>query len=180
MVNVDFSRLSDYLNVDREKLASKGVSSVRARVANLSVFSADITIASMTAQMRAAFGRVYGGTAQPLPLPDPQAPEFAGYIAQFASDAWIYGVKTNFDYSIHKRFSWGDFELNVTIQNGCIAGAQVYSDALDEQFIRDIAARLPGLPYNCGALSAAISALAVTDEQAAMAHDLDSLLFLSI
>ena len=180
MLRVDFSRLSDYLNVDREKLTAKGVASVRARGANLADFCPEITIEGMAGQMRAAFGRVYGGPVQPLPPPDPQAPAFAGTIERFASDAWIYGRQIDFDTRVHRRFPWGDFDLNAVIRGGRIADAQIYSDALDERFIRELAAHLPGLPYSHAALAPAVRALAATEEQAAMARDIDGLLFASI
>ena len=68
LVDVDTANMSAYLNVDKEKLATKGVSSVRSRVANLTEFRPDLTIDLMKEKMISAFETVYGLKAAPYEL----------------------------------------------------------------------------------------------------------------
>ena len=55
MIDVDLSKLKDYLNVSQAKLQSKGVESVRSRVVNLRELEPTITIEGMKEAMKVAF-----------------------------------------------------------------------------------------------------------------------------
>ena len=58
--------MSRYLNVPREKLASKGVSSVKSRVANLDEFCPGLTVDRVKAALVEAFSQVYGQVAEKM------------------------------------------------------------------------------------------------------------------
>ena len=60
LVHADKENMSRYLNVPREKLASKGVSSVKSRVANLDEFCPGLTVDRVKAALAEAFSQVYG------------------------------------------------------------------------------------------------------------------------
>ena len=66
LIDVDMSAMGRYLNVQPDKLQSKGVRSVRSRVANLREFSQDITVEAMKQRLEAAFEKVYGGPVEKL------------------------------------------------------------------------------------------------------------------
>lgn len=57
LVHADKENMSRYLNVPREKLASKGVSSVKSRVANLDEFCPGLTVDRVKAALAEAFSR---------------------------------------------------------------------------------------------------------------------------
>ena len=57
LINVDMSAMGRYLNVQPDKLQSKGVRSVRSRVANLGEFSRDITVETMKQRLEGALRR---------------------------------------------------------------------------------------------------------------------------
>ena len=66
LIDVDMGALGRYLNVQPDKLQSKGVHSVRSRVANLREFSQAITVETMKQRLEAAFEKVYGGHVERL------------------------------------------------------------------------------------------------------------------
>ncbi len=61
LVNADTQIMKNYLNVSKEKLASKGVKSVAARVINLIEVCPDLTIAAFWNAMRESFLEMYQG-----------------------------------------------------------------------------------------------------------------------
>lgn len=55
MVNVNLGELSRYLTVSKDKLKSKGVDSVRARVANLTEYAPDLTVEELKEKASGSF-----------------------------------------------------------------------------------------------------------------------------
>lgn len=156
MVNVDRSVLSEYLNIDREKLKGKGVDSVKSRVTNLCDCSPAITIGSMREALLCAFETTYGAPATNLILTDTQIAQVLKHKNFFMSDEFLYGKKLHFTNQIGKRFSWGGIEINLSIKGDTITEAAVYSDSLIPGFILAIQELLPNTKYNSNSIGAVI------------------------
>ncbi|MCI8730190.1 MAG: lipoate--protein ligase [Lachnospiraceae bacterium] len=180
LIQVDTSMMSAYLNVDKEKLATKGVSSVRSRVANLVEFCPGLTIQTMKDAMSAAFETVYHLPAAPYQLPASASHELEETRQFFSSDEWLYGRKIDFAYRINRRFPWGDFDLQLNVEKGVIVAAALYSDANDESFIRSIQEKLEGISFTYTELKALVESCCQTQEHGAMAQDINELLYDSI
>ena len=75
MVNVNLGELSRYLTVSKDKLKSKGVDSVRARVTNLTEYAPDLTVDVLKQKLLEAFEEVYGLKANILKDTDLDAEE---------------------------------------------------------------------------------------------------------
>lgn len=180
LIQVDTSMMSAYLNVDKEKLATKGVSSVRSRVANLVEFCPGLTIQTMKDAMSAAFETVYHLPAAPYQLPVSASHELEETRQFFSSDEWLYGRKIDFAYRINRRFPWGDFDLQLNVEKGVIVAAALYSDANDESFIRSIQEKLEGISFTYTELKALVESCCQTQEHGAMAQDINELLYDSI
>ena len=177
LINVDTGSMSAYLNVDKQKLASKGVSSVRSRVANLTEFRPDLTIDLMKEKMISAFETVYGLKAAPYELDSVAASEEIKETQSFfKSDRWLYGRKIDFSYQINRRFPWGDFDMRLNVEQGKIAAAALYSDANDEAFIRSIGEKLEGSSFSYTALAELVDGCCQTEEHRGMAEDVKELL----
>lgn len=152
LVNVDMSMLSHYLNVSRDKLVSKGVESVRSRVMNLTEYDSTLTIEIMKSKLIQAFGKVYGLIPEQLG-PSSIAPMDLELLEQkFSSWEWLYGRKLEFNYSISRRFGWGDIDIRMDIQSGIITECAVYSDSLETHLFE----LLPNILRNCPFSSAAM------------------------
>lgn len=85
MVHVDLGELSRYLTVSKEKLQSKGVESVRARVANLDEFVPGLTIDTLKEKLFEAFEEVYRLKARVLKAEDLDQIEIAKRQDRFSS-----------------------------------------------------------------------------------------------
>lgn len=180
LIQVDTSMMSAYLNVDKEKLSTKGVSSVRSRVANLVEFCPDLTIQAMKDTMMQAFETVYHLPASPYQLPASASHELEKTRQFFSSDEWLYGRKIDFAYRINRRFPWGDFDLQLNVEKGVISTAALYSDANDESFIRNIQEKLEGISFTYTELKALVESCCQTQEHCGMAQDINELLYDSI
>lgn len=60
---VDSEQMLKFLNVDKAKLQSKGVDSVKSRVTNLKEYNADITVESMCKQIKISAEKIYNCSA---------------------------------------------------------------------------------------------------------------------
>lgn len=159
LVNVDMDKLSLYLMPSKEKLAAKGVDSVRARVCNLKEYAADLTIERVKSAMQEAFVEEYGPAAilQPHQW---DVPAFDQLKERYASWEWRFGQTPRFDIAFEKRFDWGQVEFCLQMEKGCIKDARIHSDAMDEAFIDGIAPALIGCPFSSEQMAQRLRALA--------------------
>ncbi len=164
MVNVDVSKLSRYLNVSKDKLEMKGVASVKSRVANLSDFKKDITIAELKEKLIEAFGEVYEGMPGMLNETLFNKEEIASLEQKYDSWEWKYGRKIAFEYEFNKRFLWGDVGFCFHVDKGLIKACEVYSDSMNPFIFGKIKESLIGCRYNKNDIHEIISKIQVSDE----------------
>jgi len=151
LLHSDLGRLQNYLHPDPKKLKAKGVESVRARVDNLG-----IERHAMLAAIRAAFEESYGALTDLTMTPE-QVAKIVPYYEKQSSWDWRLGKTPGFDLELSERFPWGGVQLLLTLQNGAVAQAQVYSDAMDAELPERIAARLTGCRCSSKALHDALA-----------------------
>jgi lipoate-protein ligase A len=164
LVNVDMSMLSHYLNVSREKLVSKGVESVRSRVTNLTEYNGHLTIGLMKQELIEAFRRVYGLEVEEIRVNDID-PELLHPLEQkFSSWEWLYGKKMEFNYSLNKRFTWGDLDLRFEVESGMIRECVIYSDSLVTGIFEELAAGLKNVAFSTSSIVKVLETVAVTEE----------------
>lgn len=154
MLNADLDRLSHYLNVPQDKLAAKGVPSVRARVTNLTEHQPDLTLVQLQQALLAALAQVYAQTPVRRAEENWDRQEIERSSQFFASEPWLYNKHLPFTWRAEQRFPWGGFTLELQVQAGLIQEAACYSDALDGELI----ARIPGLLRGCAFTVAALQA----------------------
>ena len=114
-LDVDMVDLSRYLNVSGNKLKSKGVSSVRSRVVNLSELAPGSTVVLVREKLIEAFEDVYGMRASFLPVSAVSEGEISERTARFASDEWRYGACAPFEYKISRRIKIFQHDLGLHI-----------------------------------------------------------------
>ncbi len=147
LIKVNTKAMSRYLQVDEKKIQSKGIQSVESRVVNLQDLEETITVERLTVAMVEAFEKVYGMKAN-LKAIDAMAPSLQKKIEKYGSNEWIFGQPFAFTWKNHHRFSWGDLLLEMKIEKEAIAEVRAYSDAMDEQLIRQIPSFLVNRPLN--------------------------------
>lgn len=148
MVDVNLGELSKYLTVSKEKLKSKGVDSVKSRVANLREFAPALTIEELKKSLLEAFEEVYGLKADILRQEDLDQEVLKKGTEKFSSWDWIFGRKTDFQHEIAKRFDWGQVDIQMKVSGGRIEEAAVYSDSMKPDLMLALPRYLKGCRYD--------------------------------
>ena len=157
LLDADLSRLANYLNPDPKKLAAKGISSVRSRVANLCELLPGIEHQQVSHALIEAFFAHYGARVSPehiSPIQLPDLPGFADTFARQRSWEWNFGHAPAFTHQLVERFDWGGVELHFDVEKGVIGRAQIFSDSLDPAPLDALAQRLVGVAYRSDAIAA--------------------------
>ncbi len=144
-------KMGNYLNVSREKLESKGVSSVKSRVKNLHEWNEKITVESLREAMIRAFKEEYGGEARIIPFSDSYFEGIKEVRDKYASEDWRFGQKISFTDQLNHRFPFGEVNIQLNVNKGLIKEVKAYSDGLNTEFTCEVEKALEGLPYRSSA-----------------------------
>jgi lipoate-protein ligase A len=158
LIKVNMEKLARYLAPSPDKLASKGVESVRARVQNLADINPAVTVETMKRALLDSFVHVYG----PARVGQDHMIDYEKLNAlreQYASWEWRMGRTPSFDITLERRFAWGNIEMQLSLRQGAIVDAKVYSDAMDEAFIERIAPMLLCCPFRSCDIAERLNAL---------------------
>lgn len=164
LIDVDMSRLGKYLMPSKAKLQSKGVDSVRSRVINLKELCPELTVERMKKEMLRAFETVYAMPSTQLRQEDFDAAYIRRLEERNASWEWNYGKSLPADFSCRERFSWGEVELQLHIEQGSVAAVQVYTDAMDWNLSTEVEKTLLGCRFEVASMASAISAAALSPQ----------------
>ena len=148
MVDVDLGDLSRYLTVSKEKLRSKGVDSVKARVVNLKEYAPDLTIELLKEKLLEAFEEVYGWKAKVRQEEELDEKSISEGMARFSSWDWIFGRTFDFQYELAKRFDWGQITLQFQVKNGRIRDTNIFSDSMKPEFVEGLLGCFKGIRYD--------------------------------
>lgn len=147
LVNVDKEKLSRYLNVSNDKLITKGVDSVKARVVNLTEFKEEVTISLVRRKLIQAFKEVYGLPADCCKKEDFSDTELSELTEKFSSWEWNLGGRLTFNYQVGKRYPWGCIDLEFQVDKGIITECRAYSDAMEIEIFKEIPKVLTGCQF---------------------------------
>ena len=158
LVDVDMDRLGRYLVPGKDKLKAKGIESVRARVCNLKSLVPALDIPPLTEALKRAFIAEYG-PAEDLSVAELDADRLRALEERYASWDFRLGKALPFDATLSHRFDWGGVTLELSLREGTITRAKVYSDAMDEAMIERLAPALTGIKYQNEDLANALRSL---------------------
>ncbi|MTI61993.1 MAG: lipoate--protein ligase [Firmicutes bacterium] len=153
LLDTDFTQMLKYLQVSAEKIASKGIDSVRFRVVNLKGLKADLNLEMLKQAMEISFLEEYGGEGQIEYLQPEDISELKGLYEKYSSWEWLFGSSPDFNVVFEKRFPWGGLELCLQASRGVIEEAVIYSDAMEVELIRKIAEMLKGCIFDIEEIS---------------------------
>lgn len=144
LVSVDKAKLPKYLNVNPKKLKRKNVTSVAARIVNLSELI-DIDIPSLKTLLFAAAETYSGVKGQHLPLPLEDAKT---YMDHYGSTDWLLPLAAKENLTFEECFDFGCFKWMFEVENGLIVKNSLWSDAMDTQWIATLQNQLLNIPGN--------------------------------
>lgn len=156
LVNADLTKLSNYLCVSKEKMRSKGIDSVRARVCNLCELSSGLTVEAMRRLVIESFIEEYGAASEYV-FDGTALAEVEERRERLASWEWRFGKTPQFDFETDKRFSFGDTQIYFNLRDGVIRETKVYSDCLDTELTTEIENALTGVHFRKEEIKAALS-----------------------
>jgi lipoate-protein ligase A len=171
LVSSDTDKIQHFLQVSEEKLASKGITSIRARIVNLIEMNSKITVENVSQNLQRSFVEIYGDPSRKLQFQD-LAEDIEQWYRKHASWQWRYGDSPEFNISFQNRFTWGEIEMGLNLNKGHIAKTTIYSDIMDSGIIQNIAEALNGVPLQLGAIDEALKSIPKTFAQERIILDL--------
>jgi lipoate-protein ligase A len=112
-------------------------------------------------------------------ISDPAAARerLAALETQFADPAWKYGRNPPFQFEAQGRFPWGGIDIRFDVNSNTIMDVQVFSDAMDGEFIMGLADLLRGTPFTYRGVSEKLAAAYKDVPHAEYAADIAKLIF---
>lgn len=151
LLNVDFNKLTYYLNPDYKKLQTKGITSMRSRVVNLKEFNPYINHEAVCQQLIESFFQYYKMTVKPEILSKDDCFHMSGFTEQFNKQScwdWNFGNAPSFTHQLDHRFSWGNVELYFNIEHGIISSSHIFTDSLNPSPLEELSRKLTGILYS--------------------------------
>lgn len=148
LINTNLEKLQNYLTPNPKKLVSKGISSVRARVANLVEFNAQISHEKLSEIMIKEFFNEYQMECEIELLNEKKLktiPSLSNYYESLKDWKWRFGETPQFSQTFSEKFDWGFIEVNLDSKNGKIENISVYSDSLHPEMIEYLNLHLKGI-----------------------------------
>ncbi|HCL01762.1 MAG TPA: lipoate--protein ligase [Lachnoclostridium phytofermentans] len=147
LVSADMQKLSKYLQVSKDKLALKGVDSVRSRVANLSDYQTGLTITMLKEKLLEAFEETYGYKAVYCKQEDLDQEALSNGRKKFSDFSWLYGRNMDFQYELSKQFAWGNVIWQFQVSCGIIKDLQLFSDSMEPDLVEMLPRLIKGSRY---------------------------------
>ena len=154
LVDVKMEDLAKYLNVSKAKMQSKGVDSVRKRVANLKQFNPELTIPLLIETLKVSFEEVYH-TKLTEQLMD--STQYQQRVEMYRSNQWRLNPIEAFEAQVETKFPWGEIQAFFHVKSGIIAESHIYSDAMNPEFIEQLKTSWKNIPYELLAMKNAYS-----------------------
>lgn len=153
MLDSELDHVVAALKVKAEKIQSKGVKSIRSRVANISEFLE--TPISMEEFKRRLLSSIFGGGEIPQYRLSEAEWEAVRRLAEerYRSWDWNYGRSPAFNVQKTRRLEGvGTFDVRLNVAGGVIAEAVIYGDFFGARDVTEVTDRLKGVKYEEAAL----------------------------
>ena len=141
------------------KVESKGVKSIRSRVANISEFlGAPVTVD----ELRERIVEQIFGTRDRTRIPTLALTEADWQAARellgrkYGTAAWNYGENPRSNVQRDRRFLGGEIDVRLDVQDGRIAGLRIFGDFMGRRDVGELEARLRGVLYQRDAMMDAL------------------------
>ena len=148
------------------KVESKGVKSIRSRVANISEFLAEpLTVDELRERIvEKIFGTRDRSRIPAVELLDADWKAVHELVAsKYGNLSWNFGENPPSNVQRSQRFPAGEIDARLDIQEGRIAGVRLFGDFMGREDVAELERRLIGVAYDRPSVS---SALADTDVSA--------------
>lgn len=164
LINANLGKLANYLKPDEKKLVSKGIKSVRARVANLTDFNPSVTHELLCQNIVNSFFQEYGQECEIEYLDDAWLKTIAplnAYYENLKDWKWRFGETPKFNHQLSARFEWGGMDIHLDVHKGVITAAAIFSDSLHPEMIELLSVAFKDSEYTVAGVTQVIDAVAL-------------------
>ena len=162
------------LNPKPGKVESKGVKSIRSRVANISEFLREpITVDELRERIiERIFGTRDRARIPTIELDDADWAAVHQLVAtRYGAWSWNYGENPASNVQRARRFPSGEIDVRLDVQHGRIVSARIFGDFMGREDVAVLEGRLVGAPYDRLSVAAALDGLDVSDYVGDVARD---------
>ena len=160
LFNSEMDHIVSALKVRKDKIESKGIKSIRSRVANISEFlNKPMTIEEFRLEL---LKNIFEGASQ---IPEYVLTEEDWKNIHKLSEEryqtwdWNYGKSPKFNVQHSKRFPVGLIEFRLEVNKGIIESCKIYGDFFGVGDVAEIEEKLEGVPYEKAAITACLNQL---------------------
>lgn len=157
----DLEVLSHALNVKEQKISSKGVKSVKSRVANIKEYlKQDVTVEEFKQLLTKLIFEVEGSPYEEYIWTDQDLQNIQRLRDEkYSTWEWNYGSSPEFDLSRSKRFEGGEVEVRMNVKEGIITDIIFFGDFMSMRDVAEVEKILQGKKYKEQDLKSALSAV---------------------
>lgn len=161
LINADLTKLGNYLTPNPKKLVSKGIQSVRARVANLVEFNSILNHDVLVQAIIEEFFHHYGSHCDIQLLNNEvlkNIPELKQRYDELKDWNWRFGETPDFSHHMDEKFEWGYIDVHLNSQKGKISEIKIFSDSLHPEMIEALNLNLNNKTYDAAGISTGVEA----------------------
>jgi lipoate-protein ligase A len=158
LLNSEMENVASALKVKKDKIESKGIKSVRGRVANISEFLSDkLSIEEFRSLLLKS---IFGGQND---IPEYQLTtedwEKINLLSKerYQNWEWNYGKSPKFNLQHSHRFPVGQIDVRLEVNKGVIEGCKIYGDFFGVGDVSEIENKLKNTRYEKGELEKALA-----------------------
>lgn len=163
MFDTEIDAVVSALKVRKDKIESKGIKSIRSRVANITEFLEHKT--TIEEFRLTLLHSIFGGeeNVKEMVLTEEDWTNIKELSKErYGNWDWNYGKSPAFNMSHSERFPTGGIDVRLQVKNGMIEDAHIYGDFFGVGDVADIEKRLVGVSYDKSMISEALGELEIT------------------
>jgi len=147
------------------KVESKGIKSIRSRVANINEFlSTPITAVELRERI---LEKIYGTRDRAhIPSVSMTDADWQGVAdlraGRYANWDWNYGRNPSANVQRAQRFAGGEVDVRLDIQHNRIAAARIFGDFMGQGDTTELCAHLIGVTYDAESIAAALASIDIS------------------
>lgn len=176
MLDVDQSVVAHALNVPADKMASKGIKSVRSRVTNLKPYLDPQYQSLNVPEFRdLLIKKVFGVddlaaiADKEYQLTDEDRTAIQDLVDKYYHNwDWVYGKSPEFTVKRRQHFDFGTIDARILVTAGKISQLTFFGDFFGEQPAADLADKLIGTRYDAASLETLVKTVNISDYFAGM------------
>lgn len=144
MVCVNIDQLVEVLTPSHKKFEGKGISSIKARVKNLTDFNSNINITKLKKVIKENFEKTFNSLSET----DTPIPVDKNLYFKLISSDWIYYGNTENKILIEEKINNENIDIYLTIKNDIILDSDIFTDSLDYDIVKRLKSFLIGKKYS--------------------------------